>query len=76
MPSKSVLIYVTLIIFVIIIIIIIIGASFFGWDARPHQPVEIRERHWNLDTSSAVVEFPPPYLNDECIDVSLDDGRK
>ena len=23
------------------------------------------KRHWNLETSSAVVEFPPPYLDDD-----------
>ena len=37
-----------------------VGASFRWWDALPRQPVG--KRHWNLETSSAVVEFPHPRL--------------
>ena len=37
-----------------------IGASFWWRDALPHQ-LGLGKRHWNLETSSAVVEFPPPY---------------
>ena len=41
-----------------------IGASFWWWDALPHQPVQfgLVKRHWSLETSSSIVKFPPPYL--------------
>ena len=28
----------------------------------PSTPLGLGRRHWNLETSSVVVEFPPPYL--------------
>ena len=32
-----------------------------------HQPtIGLRTRPWNLETSSAVVEFPPPYHSNPC----------
>ena len=41
-----------------------IGASFRWRDALPHtNQLGLGMRHWNLETSSVVVEFPPPYRN-------------
>ena len=39
-----------------------VGASFWWWDALPHtNQLGLGQRRWNLETSSAVVEFPPLY---------------
>ena len=39
-----------------------IGASFWWRNALPHfNQLGLGKRHWNLETSSAVVEYPPPY---------------
>ena len=40
-----------------------VGASFWWWDAFPlTNQLGLGKRCWNLETSSAVVEFPLPYL--------------
>ena len=36
-----------------------IGANFGGWMPFHTNQFELRNRHWNLETSSAVVEFLP-----------------
>ena len=40
-----------------------IGASFEGGMPFHTNQFGLRRRHWNLETSSAVVEFLPPYLH-------------
>ena len=41
-----------------------VGASLWWRDALPHtNQLGLGKRCWNLETSSAVVEFPPPYHN-------------
>ena len=40
-----------------------VGASIWWWDASPHtNQLGLGKRRWILEVSSAVVEFPPPYL--------------
>ena len=40
-----------------------VGASFWWWiPSTPTSQLGLGKRHWNLETSSAVV-VPPPYLN-------------
>ena len=41
------------------------GSSFYGGMPFHTNQLGIGKRHWNLETSSAVVEFPPPY-HKEC----------
>ena len=43
-----------------------VGASFLvAGDAPRHiNQLRLGKKRWNLETSSAVVEFPPPYHND------------
>ena len=40
----------------------LVGVSFWWRDALPHTTqLGLGKRRWNLETSSTVVEFPPPY---------------
>ena len=36
----------------------------------------LEKRHWNLKTSSAIVEFPPPYLHTRETEINLSEMSK